>query len=647
MAKSKKKEEKPITDSAVNKNEDGFLIAGLGASAGGIQAFQEFFQRVPQQSGIAYVVILHLSPDHDSRLAQVIQTSTKMPVTQVNEKVKVQPDNVYVVPPNQHLTMQDGHIIVSPNTQIEDRRAPVDIFFRTLADEHDSNAIAIILSGTGANGSMGLKRVKEKGGATFVQNPREAEFNEMPRNAIATGLVDEVLSVADIPAKIVAYKNNRGKIQIAEDAEKRPQDQQQALRDIFTEIRLRTGHDFTNYKRPTLLRRIERRINIHSLPDLPSYVTFMYENPDEVQALLKDLLISVTNFFRDKKAYDIIENDILPHLLKGKNSEGQLRIWVAGCATGEEAYSLAILCSEKTTGIIDGPKVQIFATDIDETAITEAREGLYSINDLADVSPERLRRFFVKEGDEYRIRREVRETIMFANHNVLKDPPFSHLDLISCRNVMIYLNQVAQDRVGETFHFALNPGGFLFLGSSESVDGATDLYASYNRENHIFQSRQATPRAYPIPESIPNFRIDKPNLSVTQEQDNKQLERISFGDLHQQLLEQYGPPSIVVIEEYDIVHLSERAGRFLQIAGGEPSQNLLKLVKPELRLELRSALYQAAQRQSAVEARGLKINIDKEPEIINIHVRPVLRQGDTARGFILVLFETAADGTKK
>jgi PAS domain S-box-containing protein len=644
MAKRNKKEdEEKETSSNTTLPKEDFLIVGLGASAGGIQAFQEFFQHVPPKTGMAYVVILHLSPDHDSKLANVLQTTTKMPVQQVNKKVKVEPDHVYVVPPNQHLTMSDGYIVVSANTQVEDRRAPIDIFFRTLAESHGSKAIAIILSGTGANGSMGLKRVKEKGGATFVQNPREAEFNEMPRNAIATELVDEVLNVADIPAKIIAYKNSLGKIQIPEEPEKRPEDQQQALREIFTEIRVRTGHDFTNYKRPTLLRRIERRINIHNLPDLPSYVAYMHQNPDETHALLKDLLISVTNFFRDKKAFEIIETDILPILLKNKTAENQLRIWVAGCATGEEAYSLAILCAEKTSGSIDAPKIQIFATDIDEAAIATAREGLYTINDLADVSQERLRRFFIKEGDEYRIRREVRETIMFANHNFLKDPPFSHLDLISCRNVMIYLNNVAQERVTETFHFALNPGGFLFLGSSESVDGATDLYACYNRENHIFQSRQATPRAYPIPESVPNFHIDKQAVAISQQQESKILERISFGDLHQQLLEQYAPPSLVVNEEYDVVHLSERVGKYLQISGGEPSENVLKLARPELRLELRSALYQATQRQSAVEARGLKMNLDGHEETINIHVRPVLRAGDTARGFILVLFEPSTN----
>lgn len=645
--KANKKEEQPNIDTAnIKPAHNEFLIAGLGASAGGIQAFREFFQHVPAKSGIAYVVILHLSPDHDSKLAEVLQTSTKMPVLQVLEKVKVEPDHVYVVPPNQHLTMQDGYIIVSPNTEVEDRRAPVDIFFRTLAEEHGARAIGVVLSGTGANGSMGIKRIKEKGGAAFVQNPREAEFNEMPRNSIVTGLIDEVLNVAELPAKIIAYKNSLGKIQIAEDAEHRPQDQQQALRTIFTEIRVRTGHDFSNYKRPTLLRRIERRINIHNLPDLPSYVAYMQENPGETAALLKDLLISVTNFFRDKSAFEVIENEVLPILLKGKTGENNLRIWVAGCATGEEAYSLAILCAEKLNGNVDAAKVQIFATDIDEAAIAQAREGLYSINDLADVSPERLRRFFTKEGDEYRIRREVRETVMFAIHNFLKDPPFSHLDLISCRNVLIYLNHVAQERTTETFHFALNPGAFLLLGSSESVDGATDLYANYNRENHIFQSRQATARHFPIPDSIPNLKISKPHSNVSQDRENKILERISFGDLHQQLLEQYAPPSVVVNEEYDIVHLSEHAGRYMQIGGGEPSNNLLKLVRPELRLELRSALYQAVQHQSAVEARGLKVHIDEQDEAINIHVRPVLRAGDTARGFILVLFEPTIDHGK-
>jgi two-component system CheB/CheR fusion protein len=400
------------------------FIVGIGASAGGIQALQQFFKNVPPDSGIAYVVILHLSPDHDSKLAEVLRQSTPLPVVKVMERTRVMPDHVYVVPPNQHLMMSDGSITVSPNVDEEDRRAPVDIFFRTLATSHGASAVCVILSGTGANGSMGLKRVKEMGGAAFVQNPREAEFNEMPRNAIATELVDQVLPVAEIPEKIIAYRKNLGTVQIPVEAEKRAENEQHALREIFTHLRLRTGHDFSNYKRPTVLRRIERRINIRNLPDLPSYASYLQQNPEEITALLKDLLISVTNFFRDQKAFDVVGQEVIPAILQKKKTEEQLRIWVAGCATGEEAYTLAMLLAEKTLGVIDAPKVQIFATDIDESAIAFARDGFYTLNDAADVPPDRLRRFFNKEGEGYRIRREIREMILFANHNFIKDPPF-------------------------------------------------------------------------------------------------------------------------------------------------------------------------------------------------------------------------------
>ncbi|HVG17298.1 MAG TPA: chemotaxis protein CheB, partial [Chitinophagaceae bacterium] len=484
-----------------------FLITGIGASAGGIQALKEFFQHVPGNSGIAYVVILHLSPDHDSKLAEVLQIVSQIPVQQVKEKTKIERDNIYVVPPNQHLNIQDGFIAPSPNLLMEERRAPVDIFFRNLADTHGSRAVCVVLSGTGADGSMGLKRIKEMGGVTYVQSPREAEFNEMPRSSIATELVDEVLPVAEIPAKILAYKNSLGTVQINIEPEKRPEPDQQALREIFTQLRVRTGHDFSNYKRPTLLRRIERRIHIRNLADLPSYVQFLLQNPDEVNALLRDLLISVTNFFRDAKPFRQIEEEVLPAILQGKTANENVRIWVAGCATGEEAYSIAILAAEKVSGLIDAPRVQIFATDIDEGAIAVAREGFYTLNDAADVSPERLRRFFTQEGDGFRIKREIREMILFANHNFLKDPPFSRLHLITCRNVLIYLNNVAQERVMETFHFALNLKSYLFLGTSESVDGASDLYAVYNRENHIYQAREVSSRNVPIPESVPHLNF--------------------------------------------------------------------------------------------------------------------------------------------
>jgi PAS domain S-box-containing protein len=649
MGKRKLENNKAVEYLQKKPAPDEFLIVGIGASAGGINALQEFFRNVPPASGMSYVVILHLSPDHDSMLAEVLQRETTIPVNQVTKKTTIRPDHIYVVPPNQHLTIEGGHIVVSANIEVGDRRAPVDIFFRTLADEHGPRSVAVILSGTGANGSMGIKRIKERGGVCFVQNPREAEYNEMPRNSIATEMVDEVLPVADIPAKIISYRASLNTVEITEDTEKRTEEQQQALREVFTQLRIQTGHDFTNYKKPTLLRRIERRINLRNLPHLPAYARFLKENADEPAALLKDLLISVTNFFRDKKAFDVIEQEIIPAIFKDKTSEDQVRIWVAGCATGEEAYSFAMLCAERVGGIIDAPRIQIFATDIDESAIVQAREGIYTLNDAADVSPERLRRFFKKEGDDYRISREVREMIMFANHNFLKDPPFSHLDLVSCRNVLIYLNQVAQERVMGTFHFALNPRGYLFVGSSESVDSVSGMYTIYNREHHIFQTRPVRASSYPIPDSTSGLYFDKLKKdNSNNEKEKKILERISFGDLHQQLLEEYAPPSVVINEEYDILHLTEKAGRYLQVSGGELSQNLLKLVRPELRLELRSALYQAVQRQTAVEARGLKLNTGDKTETINIHVRPVLRSGDVAKGFILVIFETTTEeGTQE
>jgi two-component system CheB/CheR fusion protein len=660
-----------------------FLVVGLSASAGGVQALKEFFENVSANSGMAYIVILHLLPDRDDQLQSVLQTAARIPVTKVTERIRVRPNHVYVVPPNEHLEMSADEIVVSPNISIEARRAPVDSFFRTLAESHHTRAIAVVLSGTGANGSMGIERIKERGGAAFVQNPCEAEFSEIPRDSIATDLVDQILNVRDIPARLVAYKARRGKVEIPVVAEQRPEDTQQALREIFTHLRLRTGHDFSNYDRPTILRRIERRINFFDLPDISAYARFLGKDCDETNALLKDLLISVTNFFRDKEAFNYLEHSVLPSIFYGKRAEDQVRIWVEGCATGEEAYSIAMLCAERVRGLVDAPNVQIFATDIDEQAISTAREGLYTLNDAADVAPERLRRFFTQEGNSYRIRRELREMVLFANHNVIKDPPFSRLDAVTCRNMRIYLNPTARERVMETFHFALKPGGFLFLGDSESVDGASDLYAVVSEEHHVYQSRQVSNRiAYPASEtphrfadmSFAQLREAAPSAAIRarratnakiERPKTPPLERISFGDLHQRLLELYAPPSIVVNVEYDIVHLSENAGRFLQIAGGEPTKNLLKLIRPELRLELRAALYQAVQKQTNVEVGNLKIRIGERDETINIHARPVLASGDNsafnedsaaesekpkvvtktgvspsrARGFILVIFE--------
>ena len=626
-----------------------FLVVGLGASAGGIQALKEFFSKVPGDSGIAYVVILHMSPEHESKLAQILQVTSAIPVKQVERRIKVMPDNVYVIPPNQNLSMSDGHLELTHMIGVEERRSPVDLFFRTLADTNDSRAVSVILSGTGANGSMGLKRIKESGGVAFAQDPNEAEYNDMPRNAIATGLVDYVLPVAEIPGKILSYKDHRGSIQLPSLTDIKATDEQ-ALRDVFTQLRMRTGHDFSNYKRATMLRRIERRLGIKELSGLPDYAEYMRANRDEGQALLKDLLISVTNFFRDSKSIEAVAKKILPAIFARKTENDHVRVWVAGCATGEEAYSLAMILNEVSSHLQKDVPIQLFGTDLDAEAISIAREGFYSEAEVADVSPERLQRFFLRGHDGYRVRRELREQVLFTVHNVIKDPPFSHLDLISCRNLLIYLNRSAQNRVLEVMHFALNPTGYLFLGASESVEGEGDLFAPVDKEHHIFQSRPVPSRAvFPVPDISFKPQPLPPINKERTPQEMRAVERLSYVDLHQRLLEQFGPPSVVVNEDYDIVHVSDSAGRYLKVTGGEPTNNLLKLIRPELRLELRTALYHAIQKRSETETTDLSVQVDGGSSVnLRVTVRPVLREQDPTQGFLLVLFqETGTEPLRK
>jgi two-component system CheB/CheR fusion protein len=612
------------------------LIVGVGASAGGITALQQFFTHADPSADAAYVVILHLSPDHESHLPEVLQRVTTMRVIPVAGQVELVKGSVYVVSPNQSLSAVDGTLAVSGITRLEQRRSPVDMFFRTLADTHAGHAVCIVLSGTGSDGSNGLKRVKEHGGLAIAQDPGEAQHPDMPGNAIATGLVDYVLPVAEMPARIAAYA--RQLLEPGVDAEllARADSAADQLRDVLTLLRLRTGQDFSNYKPPTVQRRVARRMNLLGVPTLAEYARAVRDQPGEAAALMAELLISVTNFFRDPEVFATLQHRVLPRILDGKRNDDQLRVWVAGCATGEEAYSIAMVLAEAVGTSADAPSIQVFATDLDQRAISVAREGFYPDADLADVSEARIQRFFEKEATGYRVRRDLREMILFAHHNLIKDPPFSHLDLISCRNLLIYLNRSIQDRIIETFHFALRPGGHLLLGASESPEGTNDLFQIADKDAHIYQSRSAIGRL-----SLPRVEsalLPPQERTAVRASASRPVDRLFPADLHQRLLEQYAPPSIVVSDEYAVVHISENGGRYLTVSAGEPSRDLLRLVRPELRGDLRTALHQAAQQRASVAVRGIRLDGPGEPSIA-ITVRPVLREGDPARGFFLVLFE--------
>ena len=615
----------------------GFLVVGLGGSAGSIPSFREFFRNVPPDSGMAYVVILHLSPEHESRLPDILQAAASIPVMQVQETIKIEPDHVYVISPNKSLAMDDGMLVPSDPKGFEERRAPVDIFFRTLAVNHGARAICVVVSGSGSDGSAGLRRIKEHNGLVIVQDPSEAQFGEMPRSSIATGMADFILPVAEMPQRIFAYRDQLQALEMPDtgtEAEVSEHDEQ-ALVDIFTTLRVRTGHDFANYKRATVLRRIERRLALYGLVRLSDYARYMRDHAEEPAALLRELLISVTNFFRDRHVWDYVEEKIIPRLLSGRRNGDAVRIWVAGCASGEEAYSVAMLIAERLTPMPSPPEVLIFATDLDERAISRARNAVYNEAEVADVPPERLARFFVRETDGYRVRREIREMILFAHHNLIKDPPFSHVDFISCRNLLIYLNRTAQQRAMEVLHFALEPGRFLLLGTAEAVEAATNLFSVVDKEAHVYESRAVQRVIKVLPAARgPAVRAGPRAAAESRPPEDPVSERLMPIDLHHRLLEQYAAPSVIIDEQHNIVHLSEHAGKYLHFPPGELSQNLLQVIPPEMRLEIRSALLQAGQKRTGVVVRTEKVVVT---------VRPALGDSDPARGFFLVLFEDARE----
>ncbi len=598
-------------------------VVGIGASAGGIEALQLFFEEMPEETGMVFVVVMHLAPDRESSLASVLQNRTGLPVTQVTERTRMEPDHVYVIPPDQKLEITDGHLAVSDFEQPRGRRAPIDFFFRTLAEVHP-DGIGVVLSGTGTDGTVGFKAIKEQGGLLLAQDPEEAEYDGMPRSAIATGLVDFVLPVGALARKLVELKEDIHLIQVPPSPEELPEEGVAALHKILTQLRTRTGHDFGGYKRSTMLRRLQRRMRVNGVEDLQTYLGFLRGYEAEAEALFKDLLISVTNFFRDPAAWDALDQKVLPRLFEEKTAEDEVRAWVPGCATGEEAYSIAMLLlehAERRGG--PRPHVQVFASDLDEDALARARSGRYPEAIAADVPEERLRRFFTEEGEYYRVKQEVRDVVLFATHSLLKDPPFSRLDLVSCRNVLIYLRGDLQEKVFDLFHYALRPGGYLFLGGSENATGAQSLFRPVEKEHRLYQSRRSNDGRERLPE-LPLAAVDgryraRPARRVEARRDGG----VPAGEaLHRRALEAYAPPSVLIDEHHNIMHLSPTAGRYLQYAGGAPTHNLLKSARPALRLELRAALGEVFGTGRPVSAGPVEVEIEGERRAVHLLVRP-------------------------
>lgn len=632
----------PIAPSSLD-----FPVVGIGASAGGLRSLLRFFRAAPERPGMAYVIILHLSPRHESNAAEVIQGVTAMPVTKVTSATPIEANHVYVIPPNRQLLMNDGYLRLTEPQRPRGRHVTVDLFFRALAEAHGNKAYALVLSGTGSDGSLGLRTIKEAGGVTIAERPEDAEYDGMPRSAIATGAVDVVLPVEEMPDKLVELWDNARSIGalgggdpdeavLAQPLPGGGQGAQEALRDVIVTLREQTGHDFRHYKRATVLRRIERRMQVTGTKNLPGYRDYVRTNLSETTSLLRDMLIGVTSFFRDTDAFEVLEREAIPRIFEARPAGEQVRAWVAGCATGEEAYSLGMLLCDFAAQQEKPPAVQIFATDIDDTALAIGRSGMYPSSIATDLSPARLRHYFAKEGEAYRVRKGLRDHVLFALHNVLRDPPFSRLDLVSCRNLLIYLDREAQSDVLEMFHFALQPNGYLFLGSSESADAASHLFTPVDKKSRLYRARPVARGGRYAP-SLPLGKHDARAVSEVAGVPERRR-AASFGDLHRRALEQHAPPSVVVNHDSDIVHISEQAGRYLRYVGGEPTHNLVALVLPELRLELRTALFEAIQSGKPVERRRAQISRDGRNYNVSMMTRP-FRDPETGAEFVLVMFD--------
>ncbi len=597
------------------------FVVGIGASAGGLGAAEEFIRALPDRPGVAFVIVQHLAPDRESEMADLLQSHTQLPVAQARDGMPAEPDHIYTIRPGHRLTLEDGHLRLSRG---EGRGghvpAAIDVFLRSLAADRGEDCACVILSGTGTDGTLGLKAVKEAGGLALVQSPEDAEYDGMPRSAVGTGLADIVADAGTLASRLLEVRKNASSVRVPEEPAELPGDATAALTRIFTQLRERTGHDFTHYKRSSVLRRIGRRLHVTGLTDLPEFLEYVRQNPDELDALFQDLMISVTNFFRDPAAWGALRDEVVPGLFEGKSPNDGIRAWVPGCATGEEAYSVAILLCEHARKLSTPPQIQVFGSDIDEQALEFARTAVYPEAIVSDVPETLLRRYFDEAPGGFRVSKSIRDIVLFAPHNLLRDPPFSRLDLITCRNLLIYLNREVQESSFELFHYALRPGGVLFLGSSESAEGASRLFSVVDKRHRVYRRRSIPAR----PPSFPTVAsVEAPEREVRMRAEPRERDR-SVAERHRAwLMERRVPPSILVARDYEICHVAGGANRFLREVDGVPSRDLMEKILPELRLDVRAALIHAFQKNQPARARSTVLDLPEGRRSVEVVVEPL------------------------
>lgn len=643
MGKRKKSIQSDVENTFNDQN--GLVIVGIGASAGGLEAIQDFFAKMPSNTGLAFVVVQHLSPAHKSMMDELLAKYTRMKISVVSDGVEVQPNHIYLIPPGKKMTIFHGKLFLTSLDNKKGINLPIDIFYRSLAKDHGKNSIGIILSGTGSDGTLGIRAIKEAGGMVMVQDHRSAKFDGMPRSSIATGMVDYVLNPAQMPEKLLGYVQHPF-INKTKDFKKELDQTEDALSKIIMLIREYCGVDFSYYKPNTIIRRIEKRLGINQVEKIDDYIDFLENNPHEIDILYNELLIGVTKFFRDNEAFDEIAGKIIPQIFEDKDDKSEIRIWCVGSSTGEEAYSLAILFQEFMGKNKFYPDVKIFATDLDKNSIEFAGAGVYPENIIYDIAPEYLSKYFTKKNNQYQINESIRRMVVFATQNITKDPPFSKIDLITCRNLLIYLNQETQRKILSMFYFALKPAGYLFLGSSESV-GEFSGFKPLNNKWKIFEYAHGyqpelhetlSLRAPSNKERMPGSRT----VNV-----RKSYEKIFSDGLLNQMFESFLPPSVILDDQYNVIQIVNDVNQYLKLPKGQISYNILKLIKSDFSVIINSILRKTKKEDHEIIFENIVVEESEDNnQVIDIKASK-FSDSRTKQTFFIISFMEKEEAVKK